>query len=87
MPYYDNALGKVSTDVYVYGFNFPLDPTKTVSFVSFDNNTNRFILAVDAVDEPSQVNLGLPGSTRRWPDFVQRGRNHPRRERPIRRPK
>ena len=63
MPYYDDASGKVSTTVYVYGFNLPADPTKTISSITFDNNTQRFILAVDAVNEQPQVDMGAPGSS------------------------
>ena len=58
MPYFNSAsTGKVSTTTYLYGYNFPLNPTKTVSSIAENNNNNIAIFAVDLVSLPAQVNL------------------------------
>ena len=59
MPYYNNVTaGKQSRNAYLYGYNFALDPTKTVASISLDNNRQMSLFAFDLVSLPPQVNLG-----------------------------
>ncbi len=57
MAYHDSTTGRVAGNVYLYGYSFPVDPTKTVSYMEIANNNNVKILAVDEISQPSQVNL------------------------------
>ncbi len=57
---------------YVYGYVIPVNPTRTLEYLVLPNSANMKILAIDAVDQPPQVDLSpyydaigitTPGST------------------------
>ena len=58
MTSYNTSTGNTGGNVYVYGFDLPVNPTKTVMDLRTPNNGVIEILAVDVVDQPEQVNLG-----------------------------
>ena len=43
--------------VYLYGYVFPLNPAKTVSYIKLPTDTSIKILAMDQVSSSAQVNL------------------------------
>ncbi len=57
MSSFNNASGTQSGTVYLYGYDFPLNPAKTVSYLALSNDNDVNILAVDVVNRPNQVNL------------------------------
>ena len=56
------ASGPTTGTVYLYGYVFPLNAGKTVSYIKLPNDTSIKILAMDEVYQPPQVNLAA-GST------------------------
>ena len=60
MSYYNNTVSgpQNGTNSYLYGYNFALNPTKTLSYIQTNNNANMAVFAVDVVNVPAQVNLG-----------------------------
>ena len=47
MTYFNAASGRVNQTVYLYGYSFPLDPRKTVSYMEVPNDNNIKVLAID----------------------------------------
>ncbi|MBV8267003.1 MAG: hypothetical protein JO252_11800, partial [Planctomycetaceae bacterium] len=47
MTHFNTASGRVNQTVYLYGYSFPLDPRKTVSYMEVPNNNDIKILAID----------------------------------------
>ncbi|WP_145952293.1 hypothetical protein [Paludisphaera borealis] len=58
--YYNHiGTGQVNnTKAFIYGYSFPLDASKTVQYLSLNNNQNMVIFALDLVNSPPQINLG-----------------------------
>jgi len=49
--------GRQTRSMYVYGYNFALDPSKQVVSVTFPTNGNIKVLAMDLVNQPTQPSL------------------------------
>ncbi|MGC8640919.1 MAG: hypothetical protein ACP5XB_13710 [Isosphaeraceae bacterium] len=50
MPYFNNTSGRQSQHVYLYGYSFPLDPTRAVVSFSLNNNRQTALFAMDLVN-------------------------------------
>ncbi len=53
-----NTYGTATGTVYLYGYKFPTNPSKTVEYLQISDDSTIKILAIDEVDQPEQVNLG-----------------------------
>ena len=52
MTYYNSAInGTQNASRYLYGYNFSINPTKTVSYLLVSNNNNLKVLAIDLVKQ------------------------------------
>jgi hypothetical protein len=57
MSSYDKSSGNTSGTVYLYGYVFPLNPAEEVESITFPNDSDIKVLAIDEVAHPPQVNL------------------------------
>ena len=61
MSYYNNTVygPQPGTRSFLYGYDFALDSTKTISYIQLNNNPNMAIFAIDLVNTQAQQQIAM----------------------------
>ncbi|MGC8640934.1 MAG: hypothetical protein ACP5XB_13785, partial [Isosphaeraceae bacterium] len=61
MSYYNNTVygPQQGTHAYLYGYNFAINPNKTLSYIQLNNNPNMAIFAIDLVNTQAKQQIAM----------------------------